>query len=162
MRIRNYFRKHETLQLLLTDLPLHLVHSMKTASCPDKIPGSGELQGTVHTGRSSTSRLLPCQMQREDVKPLEPSPQLIKMRLHSTRNKTFATRSTINNLLANRAITFPNNFQGFGSWSSFSCLLNSIVTPFHWFPRIRSLSSHFPFCYCLLSATLALAVSPKF
>lgn len=99
------------------DLLQHLVHSVKAASCPDKIPCNGELQGTVRTviERSSSSRLLPCQIQRKDIKPLEPSPQLIKMRLHSTKNKTPATTSTITSLLANRAITFSNNFQGFGS-----------------------------------------------
>lgn len=133
MRIRNYSRKHGTLQLLLMDLLQHLAHSMKATSCPDRVPRSGELQGTVGTvtDRSSTSPPLPCQTQSKDAKPLEPSPQLIKTRLHTTRNKTSTTPGTITSLLANRAISFSNHFQDLQVELHPSCLLNSTVTSLH-------------------------------
>lgn len=116
------------------------------------------------TERSSTSRLLQWQTRRKDVKPLEPCPHLIKMRLHTSRTKTSVTTSAIASLLADKTGQLPFSVvsKDLEAELHSSCLLNSTVTSFHSFPRLPSLPSHFPSCYCLLSATPALAVSPHF
>ena len=114
--------------------------------------------------RSSTSQLLQWQTRRKELSHWNPAHSSSRWDFTTTELKPLSPQVL-------SPASWPTGQLPFSIVSKYleaelhsSCLLNSIVTSFHSFPRFPSLPSHFPppSCYCLLSATPALAVSPNF
>lgn len=169
MRIRNYSRIQENFKHLLMDLLQHLVPRTKaSSSCSDELAGSGELQGITGPLAQSLRDQAPrvCFSNWPEGKTLShwnPAHSLSRW-VFTTELKPLAPQVLSPALWPTGQLPFSIVSKDLGVELHSSCLLNSIVTSFHSFPALLSLPSRFPSpsCYCLFSATPALAVSPNF